>query len=105
YSSSFYSLHHDTATPHIYTLSLHDALPISHAITVGRVVDTTQIYQLFKTEIGMITQSAHHREVIGGFDNDGHFTQRHRQSLKLFAQRVAQSCFQEFKFGRHISQP
>src|SRR5687768_18304211 len=34
-----YSLFHATAPPHIYTLSLHDALPISLPLSEGRRAD------------------------------------------------------------------
>src|SRR5438445_11256603 len=42
-SSSFFFFFNDTATTEIYTLSLHDALPISRLPAISRQIPATQL--------------------------------------------------------------
>src|SRR3989454_8253758 len=49
----------DTATTEIYTLSLHDALPISFALPGGKIAVYTGIFPVAKNEAGLAAILGH----------------------------------------------
>src|SRR2546426_2863820 len=62
-SSSFFFFFNDTATTEIYTLSLHDALPISHAAGDR---DRTVVLRAHLREAARLVQRRHEQPVGAG---------------------------------------
>src|SRR6266487_2872194 len=63
----FFFFFHDTATTEIYTLSLHDALPIFHCARGGKD-DVGQQVLVLQHVLLQYIRHGRHREVIGGGD-------------------------------------
>src|SRR2546422_10825988 len=80
----FFFFFNDTATTEIYTLSLHDALPISHVVAVGRhAVGDRAGAQLVRGErVDHAMGLGHATNPAVGFDGHGAPIYRRRRHLR-----------------------
>ena len=60
------------------------------AVAIGLIVDAAQIDQLREAQLGMVVQHLHGSQIVLRTDHNGDLAERHRQTLKLLAQRSAQ---------------
>src|SRR5256885_13318271 len=92
FSFCFFFFFNDTATTEIYTLSLHDALPIYAALRLG-----TDVREAALLRLG-------HRNDRGGHDD--HTRQRDRKSTRLNSSHLVISyavlCLEKKKKKTHI---
>src|SRR5256885_15842983 len=93
---SFFFFFNDTATTEIYTLSLHDALPISEVLAIKRTIYRTgsdsEIMQLLAEAVRRGKEVLAVLELKARFDEEANINSAEKLEARSEERRVGKEC-------------